>query len=89
MEAGPSGGLPEGDLEWPYPEDPVKVWFVLQDSQECQLWDILGEQGHTAVSELANLSARLGDAHELVKFAQQLVEVDLQLAVEVSSCTCP
>ena len=31
-EAGPSGGLPEGDLEWPYPEDPAKVWFILRDS---------------------------------------------------------
>ena len=31
-EAVPSGGLPEGDLEWPCPEDPAKVWFVLQDS---------------------------------------------------------
>ena len=28
-EAGPSGGLPEGDLEWPCPKDPTKVWFVL------------------------------------------------------------
>ena len=36
-EAGSSGGLPEGDLEWPCPEDPSKVWFVLWDSQECQL----------------------------------------------------
>ena len=31
-EAGPSGRLPEGDLEWPCPEDPAKVWFVLRDS---------------------------------------------------------
>jgi len=31
-EAGPSGGLPEGDLEWPYPEDPAMVRFVLRDS---------------------------------------------------------
>ena len=61
-EAGPSGGLPEGDLEWPCPEYPTKVQFVLRDSQECQLWDILGEQGHAAVSELVNLSAKLGDA---------------------------
>ena len=61
-KAGPSGGLPEGDLEWPYPEDPVKVRFILRNSWECQLWDILGEQGHTTVSELANLSAKLGDA---------------------------
>ena len=30
--AGPSGGLPEGDLEWPCPEDPAKVRFVLRDS---------------------------------------------------------
>jgi hypothetical protein len=36
-KAGPSGGLPEGDLEWPCPEDPAKVWFILRDSQECQL----------------------------------------------------
>ena len=31
-EAGPSDGLPEGDLEWPYPEDPSKARFVLRDS---------------------------------------------------------
>ena len=31
-EAGPSVGLSEGDLEWPYPEDPTKVRFVLWDS---------------------------------------------------------
>ena len=36
------------------------------------------------MSELANLSAKLGDAQERVKSAQQLVKVDLQLAVEVS-----
>ena len=28
-EAGPSGGLPEGDLELPCPEEPAKVRFVL------------------------------------------------------------
>ena len=60
------------------------MWFVLGDSQECQLWDILREQGHAAVSELANLSAKLGDAQEQVKSAQQLIDVDLQLAAEVS-----
>ena len=31
-KAGPSGGLPEGDLEWPCPEDPTKVRFILRDS---------------------------------------------------------
>ena len=31
-EAGPSSGLEEGDLEWPYPEDPTKVWLILWDS---------------------------------------------------------
>ena len=36
-EAGPSGRLSEGDLEWPCPEDPAKVLFVLRDPQECQL----------------------------------------------------
>ena len=83
-KAGPSGGLPEGDLEWPCSEDPTKVWFILWDSQEGQPWDILGEQGHAAVSELANLSTKLGDAQERVKSAPQLVKVDLQLAAEVS-----
>ena len=33
-EAGPFGGSSEGDLEWPFPEDPSKVRFVLWDSQE-------------------------------------------------------
>ena len=33
---------------------------------------------------LTNLSTKLEDAQEQVKSAQQLVEVDLQLAVEVS-----
>ena len=41
-------------------------------------------QGHVVVSEVANMSAKLGDAQEWVKSAQQLVEVDLQLATEVS-----
>ena len=36
------------------------------------------------MSELTQLSVKLGDAHERVKSAQQLVEVDLQLAAEVS-----
>ena len=31
-EAGPSSGLSKGDLEWPCPEDPSKVRFVLWDS---------------------------------------------------------
>ena len=66
------------------PEDPAKVQFVLWDSQEHQLWDILGEQGLAAVFELTNLSVKLGDTQEWVKFAQQLVEVDLQLTAEVS-----
>ena len=33
-EVGPSGGLPEGDLEWPCHEDPAKVQFVLRDLEE-------------------------------------------------------
>ena len=31
-EFGPSGGLPEGDLEWPCPEELSKVRFILRDS---------------------------------------------------------
>ena len=36
------------------------------------------------MSELANLSVKLGDTQERVKSAQQLVEVNLQLGAEVS-----
>ena len=28
-EGGPSSGLEETDLVWPYPEDPTKVWLIL------------------------------------------------------------
>ena len=37
LEAGPSNGLPEGDLEWPCPEDPSNAQFILWDSRERQL----------------------------------------------------
>ena len=84
MEAGPSGGSSEGDLEWSFPEDPSKARFVLRDSRERQLWDIFGGQGHAAVSELTKLSAKLENARKQAQFARQLVEVDLQLGVEVS-----
>ena len=84
MEAGPSSGLSEGDLEWPYPDDPAKVRFILRDSQECQLWDTFGGQGHAAVSELTKLSVKIENARKQAQFARQLVEVDLQLAAEVS-----
>ena len=36
------------------------------------------------MSELTNLSKKLGNARRQVRFAQQLVEVDLQLAAVVS-----
>ncbi|XP_066365354.1 uncharacterized protein [Miscanthus floridulus] len=81
-EAGPSGGLSEGDLEWPFPEDPSKARFVLRDSRERQLWDIFGGQGHVAVSKLTKLSVKLDSARKQAQFAWQLVEVDLQLAAE-------
>ena len=84
LEAGPSSGSTEGDLEWPCPEDPSKAWFILRDSRERQLWDIFGGQGHAAVSELTKLYAKLESAQKQAQFAQQLVEGDLQLAVEVS-----
>ena len=35
--AWPSSGLGVIDLVWPCPEDPRKVWFILQDEQEDQL----------------------------------------------------
>ena len=69
LEAGPSGGLSEGDLEWPCPEDPSKSWFVLRDSRECQLWDIFGGQGHAMVFELTELFAKLESAQKQAQFA--------------------
>ena len=77
LEAGPSGGSSEGDLEWPFPEDPLQVRFVLRDSREHQLWEIFGGQGHAMVSELTELSAKLESAQKQAQFARQLVEVDL------------
>ena len=74
---GPSDRLPEGDLEWPCPDDPAKARFVLRDSQECQLWDILGGKGLAMESKLANLLVKLEDAQERVKSTQQLVKVNL------------
>ena len=70
LEARPSGGSPEGDLEWPCPKDPSKVWFILRDSWERQLWDIFGGQGHVAVSELTKLSAKLENARKQARFAR-------------------
>ena len=43
-EAGPSDGVPKGDLEWPCPEDPAKVRFVLRDSQEFSSGTSLGSK---------------------------------------------
>ena len=37
LEAGPSGEVPEGDLEWPCPEHLASARFVLWDSRERQL----------------------------------------------------
>ena len=64
LEAGPSGGSSEGDLEWSSPKDPSKARFILWDSQERQLWDIFGGQGHAVVSELTKLCARLESARK-------------------------
>jgi len=38
------------------------------------------------VSELTKLAVKLENAHKQAQFSWQLVEVDLQLTVEVSSC---
>ena len=59
LEARPSGEVPKGDLEWPYPEHPASARFILRDSRERQLWDIFGGQGHVAVSELTKLTTQL------------------------------
>ena len=83
-EARPFGGSSEGDLEWPFLEDPSKARFILRNSRERQLYDIFGGQGHAAVSELTKLCVRLESARKQAQFAPQLVEVDLQLAAEVS-----
>ena len=84
LEAGPSGEVPEGDLEWPCPKHPANARFVLQGSQERQLWDIFGGQGHVMVLELTKLTAQLESTQKWALFAWQLVEGDMQLAAEVS-----
>jgi len=84
LEAGPSSKVPEGDLEWPCPEHPASVQFVLRDSQERQLWDIFRGKGHVAISELTKLTAQLESARKWALFTRQLVEGDMQLTAEVS-----
>ncbi|XP_066388112.1 uncharacterized protein [Miscanthus floridulus] len=82
LEARPFGEVPEGDLEWPCPEHPANARFVLRDSQERQLWDIFGGQGHVAVSELTKLTTQLESAWKRALFARQLVEGNMQLVAE-------
>ena len=82
--AGPSSGLGVTDLVWPYPEDPRKVWFILRDEQECQLWDVLGERGLALESNLAQTRVKLEEALERVKSVQQAVTVNLPRVIEVS-----
>jgi len=62
LSAGPSSGLGATDLVWPCPEDPRKVWFILRDEQEDQLWDVLGGRGFAMESDLAQLSVKLEEA---------------------------
>jgi len=69
LEVGPSSGSLEGDLEWPYPEDPSKARFVLRDSQEHQLWNIFGGQGHAVMSKLTKLSMKLESTRKQAQFA--------------------
>ena len=68
--AGPSSGLGATDLVWPYPEDPRKVRFILQDEQESQLWDVLGGRGLAMESDLAQTRVKLEEALEWVKVVQ-------------------
>ena len=82
--ARPSSGPEETDLEWHCLEDPMKVWFVLRDSQECQLCDILGGRGVAMESDLAKLSVKLEEAQERVESVQRLVKVDLRRAATMS-----
>ena len=52
---------------WPYPEDPRKVRFILQDEQECLLWDMLRGRGLEMESDLAQTRVKLEEALERVK----------------------
>ena len=83
--AGPSSGFgATTDLVWPYPGDPRKVQFILQDEEEVQLWDVLGGRGLAMESDLAQTRARLEEALERVKSVHQVVTVDLPRVAEVS-----
>ena len=55
---------------WPYPEGLRKVWFILQDEQELQLWDVLGGRGLAMESNLAQTRVKLEEALEWVKSIQ-------------------
>ena len=68
----------------PCPEDPRKVWFILRDEQECQLWDVLGGRGLAMESDLAQTRVKLEEALERVRSVQQVVSVDLPHVTEVS-----
>ena len=82
---GPSSKLGAStDLVWPCPKDPRKVWFILQDEQEVQLWDVLGGRGLAMEFDLAQTRVKLEEALERVKSVQQVVAVDLPHVVEVS-----
>ena len=83
--AGPSSGPGvTTDLVWPCPGDPRKVWFILWDEQEVQLWDVLGGRGLTLEFDLAQTKARLKEALERVESVHQAVTVDLPRVAEVS-----
>ena len=82
--AGPSSGLGATVLVWSYLEDPRKVWFILRDEQEDQLWDMLGGRGFTMEFDLTQLSVKLEEAQEWVKSIQRMVTVNLPHVIEVS-----
>ena len=61
--ARPSSGLgATHELVWPYPSDPRKAQFILQDEEDVQLWDILGGRGLMMESDLDQTKARLEEA---------------------------
>ena len=83
--AGPSSGSrATTDLVWPCPSNPRKVWFILRDEEEVQLWDVLGGRGLAMESDLAQTKARLKAALEQVESIHQAVTVDLPRIAEVS-----
>ncbi|XP_066316626.1 uncharacterized protein [Miscanthus floridulus] len=74
-EARPSGGMPEGDLEWPCPEDPAKLESIHRESQNREAEVIAVQAEEQCAAERATTVER---GLEAVKAYQAETKAGLQ-----------